>query len=50
MKKYGSSSVKGGLFESIKTVDAGMAEVITLLDAIGKLNQKKLGTLVAELT
>ena len=49
VKKYGSSSVKGGLFDSIKTANADVAEVITLLSSIGKLNQKKLGSLVSEL-
>jgi len=49
VKKYGSSSVKWGLFDSIHKADAGVAEVVTLLDAVGKLDQKRLSGLVSEL-
>lgn len=49
VKKYGSSSVKGWLLASIKTADTWVAEVVELLAAVGKLDQKNLSRLVIEL-
>ena len=48
VKKYGSSSVKWWLLESITQADAWIADVIHLLAAVGKLDQRNLGKLVAE--
>ncbi len=49
VKKYGSSNVKGELFDQIKTVDAWLSEVIQLLIAVGKLDLKKVSSLLTEL-
>ena len=50
VKKYGSSSVRWWLYDSITSADAGVAEVVDLLHAIGKLDQKNLSRLVSELS
>jgi len=50
VKKYGSSSVKGWLLPSIQQADRWVAEVVQLLAAVGKLDQKNLGSLVTELS